>query len=254
MKCINCDNETLSDGQSECKKCYDKERRLKIKNGDWKFNPIPPKILTNIQEQVLIGGLLGDTYLYQYKNQINSGIAIGRAIKDIEYLKYQFELFKDFCPAGIKIRNTFDKRTNKTYTGCSFRTQVAEVFAPYKQKWYPNDIKIVPRDLELTPLICAIWFCDDGSIVYSGPSLQSRRISLYTDSFSKKEVEFLQSLLKETIGVSFRITRKNSMKDINKGFYLHIDKKSEVLKFINYIEDVVPGSMNRKSDRWKDWI
>lgn len=254
MKCVNCENDTLSVGQSKCKKCYDKERYLKIKNGNWEFNPTPPKILTDIQDKVLIGGLLGDFSLYQYKNQINSGIAISRAIKDIEYLKYQFDLFKEFCPAGIKIRNTFDKRTNKTYTGCSFRTQVAEVFTPYKQKWYPEGIKIVPRDLKLTPLICAIWFCDDGSVVYTGSNKLGRRISLYTDSFLKEEVEFLQCLLKDTINVSFMITRKNSMKDINRGFYLYLTKRDDVITYINYIKNDISYSMNRKSDRWKGWI
>ena len=72
MKCINCENETNGAGQVECKKCYDKARRIKINNGDWKFNPTPPAILSSLQEQVLIGGLLGDLSLYQYKNQINS--------------------------------------------------------------------------------------------------------------------------------------------------------------------------------------
>lgn len=254
MKCINCENETLGVGQNKCKKCYDKERRLKIKSGNWDFNPIPPKILTDIQKQVLIGGLLGDLYIYQYKKQINAGIAIGRSVKDIEYLKYQFELFKDFCPNEIKERSSFDKRTNKIYIGCSFRTQVAEVFTPYKQKWYPEGIKIVPRDLELTSLICAIWFCDDGSIVYTGPNKHGKRISLYTDSFLKEDVVFLQDCLFQKIGVLFHMTRKNSMKDPNKGFYLHIDKRSDIMVYLNYIKDSIPHSMNRKSDRWKDWI
>lgn len=236
------------------KKAYDKARYLKIKNKEWKFNPEPPKVLSNLQEQILIGGLLGDLSLYQYKNQINSGIAINRAIKDKKYLEYQLDIFKEFCPAGIKIRNTFDKRTNKTYTGCAFRSQVAEVFTPYKQKWYLDGTKIVPRDLQLTPLICAIWFCDDGSIVYSGASKQGRRISLYTDSFLKEEVIFLQNLLQDILNISVKITRKNSMKNVNKGFYLHIDKRSDVAIYLNYIKDAVPQSMIRKSDRWKDWI
>jgi hypothetical protein len=248
MKCLKCENETKSLGQNLCKKCYDKGRRLKIKNKEWNFNSTPPDELSSVQEQVLIGGLLGDLSLYQYKNQINCGISINRSIKDKEYLEYQFDLFKDFCSSGIKVRYTLDKRTNKTYTGCSFRTQVAEVFSSYKQKWYPNGEKIVPKDLQLTPLICAIWFCDDGSITLKN---NKRRISLYTDSFVKDDVLFLKNLIKKYLDIDFSISRKNSMKDISKGFYLYIDHKDNIMKFVKYIQDVFPIGMSRKSDRWK---
>lgn len=236
------------------KKAYDKARYLKIKNKEWEFNHEPPKVLSKIQEQILIGGLLGDLSLYQYKKQINSGIVINRAIKDKGYLEYQLGIFKEFCPTGIKIRDTFDKRTNKIYTGCCLRSQVAEVFNLYKQKWYPEGIKIVPRDLKLTSLICAIWFCDDGSITYTGPNKTGRRISLYADSFIKEDCIFLQSALSNAIDANINMTRKKSMKDESKGFYLYIDRKLDIIKFINYIRESFPHSMNRKSDRWEGLI
>lgn len=254
MKCINCDKETNSNGLDKCKKCYDKERYLKIKNGKWNFNSITPTTLSGIQEQILIGGLLGDSYLYKYKNQINVGLAIVRSAQDLKYLEFQFKHFEKFCSSPIKLRGYLDKRTNKKYFSCSFRTKAVEIFNSYKEKWYPKGEKIIPGDLKLTPLICAIWFCDDGSVVYTGLSNKNRRVSLYTDSFSKKEVTFLQCLLNETINVSFKISKKNSTKDLNKGFYLHLDKRDEVIKFINYIKDYVPKEMNRKSDRWKDYL
>jgi hypothetical protein len=254
MKCITCQNDAPSTGQKKCKPCYDKARYYKISNGAWKFNSKPPTSLTETQLQVLIGGLLGDTSLYQYKNQINSGISIKRSIIDLEYLEYQFYLYKDFCMSGIKVTNTLDARTNKIYKSCSFRTQVSPVISSIKNKWYINATKIIPLELRLTPLICAIWFCDDGSVVRCGSSKKGLRISLYTDSFLKKEVEFLQSLLHQAIDIQFKIARKNSMKDLDKGFYLYISKKSEVLKYIEYIKDYMPKQMSRKSIRWKDYI
>lgn len=251
---MKCTCQIIDGVKKQCKRCYDENRYLKMRSGDWKFNPKPPETLSDIQEQVLIGGLLGDTHIYAYEHHITVGLAIGRAIKDKEYLQYQFDIFRDFCSSDIKERAAFDKRTNKNYICCSFRTQCAEVFVPFRNKWYPNGIKIVPKDLQLTPLICAIWFCDDGSITYLGKNKTGRRISLYTDNFTKKEAAFLQKLLQKTLNIVVKITRKKSMKNINKGFYLYISKKDDVIKFIDYIKNVMPLSMSRKSDRWKGFV
>lgn len=229
---------------------YDKARYQLIKQGLWKFNSIPPTIFTSEQEQVLTGSLLGDAHLYKYKNQINAGLAIGRSSKDKEYLEYQYLIFKDFCSKPIQDRFSFDKRTNKIYSNSSFRSQVAESLTLLKNKWYLDGEKIVPKDIVLTPLTCAIWFCDDGSITGAG---NKRRISLYTDSFNKDDVYFLKESLSKTINIEFSITRKKSMLNINKGFYLYIDSKHNVCKFISYIKDSFPISMKRKSDRWKGY-
>lgn len=229
----------------KCKRCYDSERRKKIKNGDWEFNAPMPDTLTDVQHQVLVGGLIGDFHLYNYDHHKTNGISVGRAIKDLRYLEYQYSLFKDFCSDTIHIEDTFDKRTQKTYTSCRFRTRCAPVFVPYRTKWYPEGIKIVPEDLELTPLICAIWFCDDGSAVREGDSLQ---LSLYTDGFQKKEVEFLSELLQNKFGDGFVVQLKSDEK-----FYIRMRKEAG-FNFIDYITPVFPESMKRKSDKWKGLI
>ncbi len=191
----------------------------------------------------LIGSLLGDGSLYKYKNMINSGLAIGRSLKDLEYLKYQYNIFKDFCSSNIVITSPFDKRTNKSYDRCFFRTQSCKIFNDFRQKWYNKNIKFVPKDLKLTPLICAIWFCDDGSSYVSQSGYV--RLSLYTDGFIKNDVEFLAKLLQCETGAKLSITRKNHCKNPDKGYYIYTygDGYNSILK---YIIPVFPKSMNRK--------
>lgn len=254
MKCSNCTNDTGSNNILICKSCYDKDRYLKIKSGTWDYNHAVPNDLNIYQTQILIGSLLGDGSLYQYKNQINAGLAIGRAAKDLKYLEFQYSIFKDFCSSDIKYKNLFDKRTNKKYDGYVFRTQTSNIFSNFRNKWYENNLKTIPNDLRITPLICAIWFADDGSITYTGKNKTGRRIALYTDSFSEDEVYFLKSCLKEETNIKFNVTRKNSMKDLTKGFYLYINKSDDILNFVNYIKDDFPDSMNRKSERWKGLV
>lgn len=258
MICIKCKKEFELVERNTCLNCkqnkaiYDKERRGKMANNSWIGNKNPPDTLSSIQEEVLIGSLLGDGSLYKYKHHINAGFTIARKFEDKEYLQYQFDLFKDFCyKDSLSERNYLDKRTNKIYCTYSFRTQCAKVFTALHDKWYIDGIKIVPNDLKLTQLICAIWFCDDGSIVDTGKT--GKRISIYTDGFTEIEVRFLKNLLDQTIGTEFKLTHKNSTKDPIKGFYLYINKREDVVKFINYIKDVFPP-MNRKSSRWEDYI
>jgi hypothetical protein len=241
MRKINC----TCTKEKQCKHCYDKNRRLKMKNGDWQFNLPMPNKLTLEQEQVLIGGLLGDFYLYQNKNHINAGIACGRSSKDKKYLNFEYLLFKDFCNDGVKEKDCFDKRTLKTYKGVWFRTRVTEVFTPYKRKWYPSGNKIIPKDLKLTPLICAIWFCDDGSIIRV--SKTNCKLQLATDGFQKKEVEFLSSLLQKEIGGQFNVYPKE-------GNYVIVAFHDTALKFIKYIQSDFPKSMKRKSNKWKGLV
>jgi len=251
MKKVKC---SCDGSNKKCKSCYDKERYAKIKKGEWSFNPEPPKILSSFQEQILTGGLLGDTSIYSYKHHITVGLAFGRKITDLSYLAYEFEAFKDFCSSGIKTRSAFDKRTGKTYYNCSFRTQCAEVFVPFRNKWYPNGEKIVPQDLVLSPLTCAIWFCDDGSIIHHGKNKKLLRLALYTDGFTKNDVEFLAGLLNDKLQSDLKITRKNSMKDPNKGYYIYSSKHGDAVKFIEYIQADMPNGMERKSEKWKGFV
>lgn len=226
---------------------YDKLRYLKRKNGTWKYNPTPPSKLSDIQMQVLQGGLLGDSYLYHYKNQINSGLAISHTSFDEEYVKYKYNLYKDFCKSNIKYQCSFDKRTNKTYSKFYFRTQVSDIFTEFRNKWYPNGIKIVPKDIDLTPIVCAIWFCDDGSVIRYGKNKNRLRLQLATDGFQKEEVDFLAEKLSQIIGSACKVSRK-----INH-YFIYASHETTV-KFIKYIEPVFPYCMKRKSEKWEGLI
>lgn len=223
---------------------YDKIRYNKIKNGCWKFNSIPPKFLTEFQKEILIGGLLGDSHLYQYKKQVNAGLTISHMASDEDYLFFKFNSLKEFCSSDLKRISRFDKRTNKTYHSVVFRTQVSPIFSEYRNKWYPKGIKIVPNDLKLTPLICSIWFCDDGCVTQYGKNKDRLRLQLSTDGFIYDEVIFLSELLSKTIGGTFNVFRKK------KHWFIATSHLSTI-KFIDYILPAFPDSMKRKSDKWK---
>jgi hypothetical protein len=85
-------------------------------------------------------------------------------------------------------------------------------------------IKIVPKNLELTPLTLLIWFLDDGTV-----RKNARQIKLHTDGFYKQDVEFLISKLSE-LGIDCSLNKQREKFAIyikSKSFPLFIDKIKE---------------------------
>ena len=247
---------SCSEDNNPCRHCYDKKRRHSIKNGTWNFNKKPPEELCEIQKQVLIGGLLGDLNLSNLSKGKNSCIKIQRAFKDKGYLEYQHSVFENFCESPIKYLNRFDKITKITRHYVRMHTQCAKVFTDYYNRWYPKNKKIVPKDFQLTPLICAIWFCDDGTVSQYGVYKDKIRISLYTENFIKSDVEYLISLLSKEMNGNFRLHtiryKNKSDKDFYPREYYRITMYSNTaINFVKYIDPQMPKSMSRKSNLWQ---
>jgi hypothetical protein len=209
--------------------------------------PILPPSLTELQKEVLIGSLLGDTYMQIKKGSINPRIEIGRAIKDLDYLTWQYNLFKDFCSdKGIEIRylahpelckynNNHDPY--KKYGQCRFRTRNVPAFKEIYDSFYSNKVKIVPKNLSLTDQIVAIWFCDDGC-------LNKNNLSISTDGFYKEDVDFLIDLLRSKYDGNFYKIKRESFSE-KENFEIRTSYTNGI-KMIEKIKPFIPISMNRK--------
>lgn len=231
----------------ELKSLYDKDRYRKIKDDKWKFNMVYPSKFSFLQKDILIGSMLGDGHLYLYKNAKNSGLVIERSAQDLGYLEYEFNIFKEFCSSKkLYHRTIISKITGKKLEYYRFRTGTNELFTEFRNEWYHNSrIKSVPKTLDLNPTICAIWFCDDGSVVkYSKNRL---KLQIATDGFSKDDCEFLTHLMTKRIGGTFHVYKKEDKHYIAAS---HLT----TIKFIQYILPKIPHSMNRKIEKWDGCI
>lgn len=132
------------------------------------------------EEQAIIGGLLGDTYLGKSKLARNVSGSFTHTLKQKEYCLWKYKILKKFCREPYDTYQD-DKRTGKKYekTHCVIYTN--PVFNKYWDKFYPNGKKIVPEDLlwKLDPLGIAIWYMDDGN--------KSGNYSLATNNFSYED-------------------------------------------------------------------
>lgn len=142
--------------------------------------------------EIFDGLMLSDGGLTKpYKNALYN-----HSCKNISYLYYLKSLmeifgisFADKCPytyihkrAAANIYSVLISRRNVYLTEQYYR-------------WYPNRVKIVPADLQLTPAVCRHWYCGDGHLGHSHNRVN--HIVLNTNGFSDNDRDILQEKLKE---------------------------------------------------------
>lgn len=165
------------------------------------------------------GELLGDGCLqskspYSAKFQYTS--------KYIEYIQYVSNTLKSF---GIKQTGRINKRYHKDmdcYTYQYSSLNYVELLTIYKY-WYPNNKKIIPRDIKLTPITCRQWLIGDGSLIYK--KIKMPYITLATCNFTISDVKWLAEQLTK---LGFKATRYPANNIIGISAYF-------TKKFLDYI-------------------
>lgn len=196
-------------------------------------------ILSDEEQQILNGCLLGDGHLT--KTSCKSSRFVYKS-NQFDHVNYIYNQFKEYAVKRHKYGpvhyETFSPQTKKVYSGYQFDTQHNIIFYEWRQKWYPESKKIVPRDLELTPLTCLLWYIGDGS-------LSNNYITLYTNGFSNEDVDFL---IKKLYNLSFQ-----PYKGYSHLLPIIIIPRRQVKNFLNYIGECPVISYDYKWD-YKDYI
>lgn len=139
-------------------------------------------ILTQEQTEIINGMLLGDGGLTprKYTASLNYSSKHKKIIKDcIEQLPFIC------CP--LYTRNKIGEHGQKLIY-YEMNTHGYKQLLNLYNKWYMNGIKIIPRDLKLTPITCYWWYLGDGSSC-------KNELRLCTQGFSFEDVEFLKSIM-----------------------------------------------------------
>lgn len=167
--------------------------------------------LSNKAIEWINGELLGDGNL---NSQSQYSAYFRYTSKYKEYIDYIVHTLES---SGIKSCSLKKKKYgNKFYN--YYDSKAYSELLTIHQKWYPNGKKIIPKDLELTPITCKQWYIGDGSLKkYKG-------ICLATFGFQVKDVEWLVEQLNE-LGFKTSRHRNNT---------IYISAKSSSL-FLDYI-------------------
>ncbi len=165
------------------------------------------------------GELLGDGCIHKTSSYSAS---FQYSSKHKEYIEYVSDMLNYF---GIeqtgKIRCLKDNHRVAYY----YRSHSYPELLPIREQWYPNGKKVIPRDIELTPLTLRQHYIGDGSLQRSKKKNHSTLVVLYTCGFAIPDVDWL---VKQIIKLGIKATRGESRNRINISTY----STKDFLKYI----------------------
>ena len=186
-----------------------------------KKDPINKSILSN---ELLSGIILSDGHLTKLESDYSNsrfGLSFNPNYKELgdiiskELQKYQIESSTRFHirKTGIPSFNLM----SKMYPSLTL----------LRNYWYPNGIKIIPKDLVITPKSLAYIFMGDGSSRFTYKNLIVE-IILCTENFTNQDNQSLIEKIRQ-LGITFRTrNHKDSVRLVCK-------TKSDVRKFMNIV-------------------
>ena len=111
--------------------------------------------LSKVQQQLILGCVLGDGYI---RKKVNAHLQITHSFKQKEYVDWKYLCLKDIVLTAPKVY-----KGNAGRVGYRFFTRSLPAITTFYDTFYRNGVKIIPKDLILSPLSLAVWYMDDGS-------------------------------------------------------------------------------------------
>jgi len=195
------------------------------------------------QKQVMNGLLLGDGHIHT-KTQTSNPLFTQTFGQHSElFAKYVFETFKDFCtPKGLYNYKVQSGKNSPFYQRYIVRTRSLPIFEEFFNNYYVlnnlgKKIKILPLELELilTPIALANFLMGDGNY-----HKQHQIIRLYTNNYTKQEVELLATTIYTKYGISNRVEHDRREQ------YIIIIRRSEVSQFQTLVKShIIPSMLYR---------
>jgi len=214
-----------------------KSNGIKVKRHKRIYSFFYDQKLSQKQREILTGTLLGDGCIDKHHEGINSCRYVEtHSVDQIDYALWKFNEFKNFISNNYRI---VTKKYEKSYSGSKpsivFETMLNKEFVEFYNNFYPNDIKIVPDNIEsiLTPLGLAIWYMDDGSVHYVSKKAVAR---FSTYSFCCNHIKILENAIKNKFDL--HSTRINT----EKGIVMQLCQ-NETKKMIEIIKEHILPSM-----------
>ena len=129
--------------------------------------------LSEVQREIIVGSLLGDGAM---RCKTNALLEINHSFRQAGYVGWKFRHLADLVRTPPKVRRSNGKRL-----AYRFVTRSLPELTPYFHLFYATGKKRVP-ELELTPLVLAVWFMDDGCRSRSSVYLNTQQFDLESQS------------------------------------------------------------------------
>lgn len=129
-----------------------------------------------------------------------------------------------------------------------FWSHASDYLTGLRERWYPNGVKAIPTDLDLTPISITSWFEGDGCTTRLRGREYYVRATLCTQGFTDEEVRLLADKLKH-VGVNMYSNRVSISQKKSRGLVLLATSVSEVNRLMDTIEPHILPSYQYKIKR-----
>jgi len=189
--------------------------------------------LTDIEFQVLLGTVLGDTHLYRRYNNGDCTGTCNHCLEQEELIFTKYNYLKNISKKPRLVDKYDERLQNPSYKQWYWYINSNPALNNIYDMFYKNKVKYINKNLfeKIEALGLAIWYMDDGSKYkdYGG-------YLLCTHSFSKEDLDIIQNVLYNKFNINTSINSQN-------GLYVLSDSK---LAFKKLIEPYIVESMKYK--------
>ncbi len=166
-----------------------------------------------MQREIIIGTLLGDGSM---RCKTNALLEINHSVHQRSYVDWKYSRLRELVSTPPKLR-----RGNGDRVAYRFVTRSLPELTEYYRLFYESGAKSVPAEIELTPLVLAVWFMDDGA--------RSRRaMYLNTQQFAEDDQRRMLRLLSEQWGIRASLNRDK----IYQRIYVSVDGSDRLRRII----------------------
>jgi len=182
---------------------------------------------------ILIGLMLGDAGIYKSSKTSNSRLEMSfgtSAPRDKQFAESIENIFKEHIKNPIK--QVEIKGENKVYINFRLKTKTLPLFNIYHDMFYTLNtetnkyVKIVPNDIFnfMNPIVLAYLIMSDGNY-----DKLRKRVRIYTNSYSKQDVEKLQKAINDKLGIYVGILHDRNNQWILTIGYTQLFKLQEIV-------------------------
>lgn len=185
---------------------------ISIRKRGFGFNVLPEIRMTKEQLEFFDGLMASDGSICRRKSvksrktKGNDFLSCGFSHKEFaEYIVNKLDLGVSVKPY-IHYSNRYIKGKCLQY---KFLSKSNIFFTKQRDRWYPNGVKIIPKDFRFSPTSINILYLSDGF-----RRSKDGRVYLCTNSFDSDDLCFLVDKLKSA-GIKSKITSKNEINILN---------------------------------------
>jgi LAGLIDADG DNA endonuclease family len=197
-------------------------------------------VLNSFQKQVMHGLMLGDGHIHKKNETHNSRFTQTFGQHSELFAKYVFETFIAFCTTkGLYSYKVQSGKNSPFYQRFIVTTKSLEILNEFANMYYSVNslgkrIKILPLEIEqiLTPVVLANFIMSDGNFHKT-----HQIIRLYTNNYTKIEVELLSTAIFNKFGIESRVEHDR------KEQYILVIRKTQVPQLQSLVKSHIIQSM-----------